>query len=70
MAITFGFRRVGEKYFVVDGLNETLAVVGPEGLTAKPGVIAELDNVCPANETLVDFIKRRALLASGADSLG
>ncbi len=66
MSINFEFRRVGEKYFVVDGFNETLAVVGPEGLPAKPGIIAELDRVCPAHETLVDFIKRRAETGFGA----
>jgi hypothetical protein len=65
MAINFEFRRVGEKYFVVDGYNETLAVLGPEGLTAKPGIIAELDRVCPAHETLVEYIKRRAALGLG-----
>jgi hypothetical protein len=72
MAISFAFRRVGEKYFVVDGSNETLAVVGPDGLTAKPGVIAELDRVCPACETLVDFIKRRAVagVAQGVTGAG
>ncbi|GEM_PF-5043367 len=64
--VNFVFRKIGEKYFVVDGSNETLAVVGPEGLTAKPGIIAELDQICPASETLVDYIKRRATVGVGA----
>jgi hypothetical protein len=66
MAILFEFRRVGDKYFVVNDANETVAVVGPEGLSAKPNIIDELDRICPARETLVDFIKRRA--APGASS--
>ena len=60
--LSFEFRKIGEKYFVVDGFNETLAVVGPDGLSAKSGIIAELDKICPQCETLVDYIKRRAIV--------
>jgi hypothetical protein len=66
--INFEFRRIGEKYFVVDGFNETLAVVGPDGFSAKPGVIAELDKICPQSETLIDYIKRRAIAGVGFSS--
>lgn len=66
--VNLEFRKIGEKYFVVDGFNETLAVIGPDGLTAKPGIIAELDRICPQHETLIDFVKRRALLGVGYQS--
>jgi hypothetical protein len=68
--INFEFRKIGEKYFVVDGFNETLAVIGPDGLTAKPGIVAELDRICPQSETLVDYIKRRATIGVGCAFAG
>ena len=57
----FVFRRIGDKYFVMDGSNETLALIGPDGFTAKPGVLAQLDNLCGSDETLVDYIKRQCV---------
>ncbi len=57
----FEFKRIGDKYFVVDGSNETLAVLGPDGITAKLGIIAQLDRMCGSDETLVDYIKRRCI---------
>jgi hypothetical protein len=56
----YQFKKIGDEYFVIDGFNETLAVVAPDGLTAKNEVIAELDKICPQDQTLIEFIRRQA----------